>query len=74
MRRFHPYPRYNTPLVVDLPLRHRDPNPTIVAAVSLVRQDVEQEKRPEGGGGWEWVAVFIAFAILEHVLERAYLL
>ncbi|SJL00591.1 uncharacterized protein ARMOST_03904 [Armillaria ostoyae] len=75
LRRFHPYPRYDPPLVVDLPLRHRDPNPTIVAATTMVRQDVAREKRPEGGEGWEWVAaVFIAFAILERVLERANLL
>lgn len=72
LRRFQPYHRYNPPLVVDLPLRRRDPNPTIVAVATMVPQDMAREKRPQDGGGWEWVvAVFIAFAILERVLERA---
>ncbi|KAK0210945.1 hypothetical protein DFS33DRAFT_1378919 [Desarmillaria ectypa] len=73
MRRFHPYPRYGPPFVVDLPLPRQGSNLTIIAAAAMANE--AREKKSEGGEGWRWMAVIlIVFVILSRILERANLL
>ncbi|KAG7452460.1 uncharacterized protein BT62DRAFT_998496 [Guyanagaster necrorhizus] len=75
MNRYHPYPRYGAPLIVDVTLPGPDPDLTIVAAAAMVYDKKAGETKPEGGGGWKWLlGLLIAFAILERVLEHATIL